>query len=140
MPKLMGVTFSLEGAIREDKETESFVAYCPALDLYSAGRTRPEAKKALQSAVDMYVRLCYDRGILGRLLHEKGFNAAVSGVGTSAALGTPGITEHPGEHGDFIAITESAHSAEYDDVFPVQVPIHLIANQQAVHAGTACPQ
>lgn len=127
MPRLLGVNFSLEGQIREDKETASFVSYCPALELYSAGRTRPEAKAALQSAVDMYIRLSYDRGILGRLLKEKGFGVALSGLQTAHAA-TPAID------GDFIAIAETKSDGlapAYDDIFPVEVPIHLVAAQQA---------
>lgn len=125
MPRLLDLNFSLQGQIREDSDTDSFVSYCPALDLYSAGRTRPEAKAALQSAVDMYIRISYDRGILGALLHQKGFGSAVS-------AGTP--TAHDGHSGDFIAITETnapEHAAQYDDVFSFNVPIHLLAQQQA---------
>ena len=120
MARLLDVKFSLQGAIREDKDTNSFVSYCPALDLYSAGRTRVEAKKALQSAVDMYVRICYQRNILGRLLHEKGFQVAPS----ATSVGVEDMVTN------FIEITEAVHGEKYDDVFAVEVPLHLIANQQ----------
>jgi predicted RNase H-like HicB family nuclease len=120
MARLLDVKFSLQGAIREDKDTDSFVSYCPALDLYSAGRTRVEAKKALQSAVDMFVRICYERNILGRLLHEKGFQVL---PGSQANAMHDVVT-------DFIEITENVHGSKYDDVFAVEVPLHLIANQQ----------
>lgn len=40
--RLVAITFSLDGYIREDK-TNSFVSYCAALDLYSAGKTRIDA-------------------------------------------------------------------------------------------------
>lgn len=127
MPRLLDVKFCLQGKIREDHDTKSFVSYCPALDLYSAGRTRPEAKAALQSAVDMFIRLSYDRAILGQLLRDKGFDSALSAG--------PTLTDgQPAEDANFIAITESAHASDaaaYDDVFSVEVPIHLVANEQA---------
>jgi predicted RNase H-like HicB family nuclease len=119
MPRLIDVKFGLQGAIREDKDTDSFVSYCPALDLHSAGRTRVEAKKALQSAIDMYVRICYQRNILGRIFHEKGFMVAAS---SAAGAATEAITE-------FVEITEALHGEKYDDVFAVEVPLHLIASQ-----------
>lgn len=124
MPKLLNVSFSLSGMIREDKETSSFVAYCPELDLYSAGKTRPDAKKALSSAIEMYVRVCYERNILGRLLHEKGFSTAAPAGADPQAM-----------PGNFITITETLHGEKYDDVFPVEVPLHLIAKQQATRAA-----
>lgn len=120
MSRSLQVRFSLQGAIREDKDTASFVSYCPALDLYSAGRTRPEAKRALQSAVDLFVRSCYSRGILGQVLQAKGFEATDPNV--------------PDEHGlvdgeNFIVVRELAHREAFDDVFNVEVPLHLIAAQ-----------
>lgn len=125
MPKkVVDVKFSLQGAIREDRQTRSFVAYCPALDLYSAGKSRPDAKKALTAAVDTYVRLCYDRGILGRLLKDKGF-------ATSEASAHDSVIQ-------FIAVQE--HASEYDDVFDFDVPLHLIAQGQAKAEPEKCLQ
>jgi len=123
--KVVDVKFSLQGAIREDRQTRSFVAYCPALDLYSAGKSRPESKKALTAAVDTYVRLCYDRGILGRLLKEKGFFA------------TTEATE-PDSDIQFIAVED--HASEYDDVFEFDIPLHLIAQAQAKAEPESCLQ
>lgn len=125
--KLFDVTFSLQAVIRPDEETGCFVSYCPALELYSAGKTRIDAKRAIQGAVDMYIRLCYDRGILGRLLHEKGFTTMEPARHVSVADETQSIT-----------IIESEHRTEYDDVFSVQVPMHLVA--AAKQAGVPCPQ
>lgn len=129
MSRLVEVKFSLTGMIRGDKQTDAFVSYCPALDLYSAGRTRPEAKRALQSAVDMYVRICYDRNILGNVLHSRGFEASKEVEATGADHST-----------DFIEVTESIQGEQYDDVFPIDVPLHLIANQQAQRASVPCLQ
>lgn len=111
------VNFRLEAAIRHDRQTSSFVAYCPTIDLYSAGRTRGDAKKALTAAAKTYVRICYERGILGRILKERGFSAASSQPGAA-----------PTPDGQFIRILE--HASEYDDVFNLDIPLHLVAQQQ----------
>ena len=50
--------------IWRDQETETFVSYDSILDLYSAGRTCEEAFRAIQSAVQLYTRVCHERGIL----------------------------------------------------------------------------
>ena len=112
------------GAIREDEETSCFVSYCPALDIYSAGRTRPEAKKGLQRAADMFIRLCSDRGILERVLNQKGFKVAVRGTPAGARATT-----------GFITVSENEFDSEYDDLFKVDVPLHLIAAAEGTHAG-----
>lgn len=115
MPKQLDVKFSLQGAIREDRQTRSFVAYCPTLDLYSAAKTRIDAKRALTSAVDTYVRTCYNRGILGRILKEKGFFAAPSST-----------ADRPAQNSQYITVEE--YASEYDDVFDFDIPLHLIAD------------
>lgn len=120
MSKQLQVRFSVQGTIREDRQTKSFVSYCPALDLYSAGRTRLDAKKALISAVDTYVRVCFERGILGRLLKQKGFGPTASGEADHAILDA-----------EFIAVAE--HASEYDDIFDLEIPLHLVAQSQQVN-------
>jgi predicted RNase H-like HicB family nuclease len=130
MAKLIDVRFRLPGQIRQDKETDCFVAYCPALDLYSAGPTRPDAKRALQSAVDMFVRICFSRNILNVALRARGFELD--------AIGSPGIPA-AGPEGPYIAVVETASGEKYDDVFSVEVPLHLVADRQAKQAE-ACLQ
>lgn len=125
MTTQIDIHFSLQAAIREDRQTTSFVAYCPTLDLYSAGRTRIDAKKALTGAAVMYVRICYERGILGRLLKQKGFSAAQASAG-----------DRPSDSSQFIAIKE--YASEYDDVFDIEIPLHLVA--QAQQEQRECPQ
>lgn len=127
MPKQIEVKFSLQGAIREDRQTQCFVAYCPTLDLYSAGRSRVEARKALSAAVITYVRNCYERGILGRVLKDKGFYAS------AAPLQADDRAE---EKSQFITIEE--HASEYDDVFDFDIPLHLVSKAQS--ENHECPQ
>ena len=125
MATQIDIHFSLQAAIREDRQTTSFVAYCPTLDLYSAGRTRIDAKKALTGAAIMYVRICYERGILGRLLKEKGFAAAPSSSVDRAT-----------DSSQFITVKE--YASQYDDIFDFDIPLHLIA--QAQQEQRECPQ
>jgi len=131
MAKQLNVSFNLDGVIREDKDTNCFVSYCPALDLYSAGRTRPEARAALQSAIDLFVRLGYERNILGRLLHDKGFEPLPVG-----AL----LPELGADARNTIVITEDARFETYDDTFKVTVPLNLIAAAAAgsTQVPTSC--
>lgn len=122
--QLLNVRFNLMGQIREDKETDSFVSYCPALDIYSAGRTRPEAKAALQSAIDMFFHICYSRDILNRALRGRGFELIPDGQAVD---------------GETITVTEidaEAVDGTFDDVFDVEVPLHLVAARSRATAGT----
>lgn len=120
--KLIDVTFKLDCLIREDKESKSFVSYCPALELYSAGRNRVEAREAIISAISMYLRISYERKVLGDLLHERNFQPA-----------DPKCMETMATASDsYIAIKERL--ANYDDEFRIEVPIHLLAQQQKISA------
>lgn len=127
MSSFIDVRFNVQGAIREDRQTKSFVSYCPMLNLYSAGRTRIDAKKALVHAVDSYVRICYERGILGRILKDKGLIASPSVQPT-----------HPDRPSEFIAVTE--YASDYDDIFDVEVPLHLVAEAAKQPEKSGCPQ
>jgi len=125
MAKEIRVTFRVTGLIRPDEQTGCFVSFCPALGLYSAGRTRPDARTALQGAVDLFVQICYSRGILVRELKARGFEMvqdSVEGVATDT---------------DFIQVSEhdAQHSSAYDDEFHLDVPMELVAS--SVAAGQA---
>lgn len=129
MSKQLEVRFSVQGAIREDRQTKSFVSYCPVLDLYSAGKTRPDAKRALTAAVETYVRVCYERGILGRILKEKGFTAAAAAPPVGLQAKAPI---------QFIEVAE--YASEYDDMFDVEVPLHLVAAAATQPEKVGCLQ
>lgn len=122
MPHMVGLTFRLTGWLREDVDTKAFVAYCPPLDLYTAGRTRDEGRQALRSGAEMFIRLCYDRGILERVLRARGFATARPEGDPSPAAG------------DFITYFES--SAGFEESFGFDVPLPLVSNLDAA----PCPQ
>lgn len=45
-----------------------YVSYCAALDLYSQGATRKEAKENIIEAAELFVRSCLERNTLGEVL------------------------------------------------------------------------
>jgi predicted RNase H-like HicB family nuclease len=74
----MKVSFDLALATRLDEETGVHVGYCPALNVYSQGRSSEEAVEAVASAVTLFIGACFERGILHGLLRDKGFTLSVS--------------------------------------------------------------
>ena len=52
------------------KEEKSFIAYSPAIDLSSCGRTMVEAKKNFEEALDIFFRECISRGTLNEVLES----------------------------------------------------------------------
>ena len=111
MSYLLNVTFSLTGYFREDEETKSFVVYCPLLDIYTAVSDRADVEPAMRSAADLFIHVCYDRGILEKVLRERGFKRSTAG-------------QAPGS--DFIAVRESL--ADFKGSFPFEVPLPLVAD------------
>ena len=49
---------AVTGTVRYDTETRGYIAYCPELDLYTAGLSPAAARQALVSAVALYMRTC----------------------------------------------------------------------------------
>lgn len=92
------------------RRQSSFLTCCPALGLYSQGRTERTAKKAMASAIMSFFRCCYDRGTLNAVLKKRGFRAA-----ESVEIDTTGL------------VTDQLGSGES---FKLDVPIPLIAESQ----------
>ena len=105
----------LRGVIRQDEETDAFVSYCPALNIFSQAESEERARQALGSAVSLFLNTCYERGQLDRALREAGF-------GKSSRTGIMPL----GEDVEWIAVQE-----RYDEVFDFDVPLHLIADQDS---------
>lgn len=55
------------------KEGRTYVAYTPELDISSCGRTLVRAKKAPREAVSLFFEDSAERGVLGDVLAEAGF-------------------------------------------------------------------
>ncbi len=55
------------------KEGETFVAYCPKLDVSSCGNTIDEARKNLKIAVRLFLEEAEKMGTLEDILQESGY-------------------------------------------------------------------
>ena len=113
--------FRLTAHFRRDAETQAYVLYCPTLDICTAAPTRAECKPTMRSAANLFIRTCYERGILDQVLRRSGFKKSSN----------PPVNPFL-EDGDFIAITERP---EEFDSFPFEVPIELVAAQHQLGAG-----
>lgn len=51
-----------------------WVTGCPALDLYSQGKTAEEAKRCIEEAIEIWVEDCLERGTLDSALREVGMH------------------------------------------------------------------
>jgi predicted RNase H-like HicB family nuclease len=107
----MNVEFRLQFATRRDDEAQVFVGFCPALGVYSQGRTREQAENAVVDAVQLVIISCYERDILHSVLRNKGMTKAEPGT----------ITE---EH-QYIRF----EIADFDQTFERSVPVNLLSSQ-----------
>lgn len=101
------ILFRLSVPVTVFREDEIYVAGCRALDVYSQGSTREQARNNVQEALIAFVTSCYERGTLERVLLEAGF--------------TPDT--HP-----------EATDADDDPDEMIHIPLSLIAHAQA-HAA-----
>lgn len=60
------------------REGKRFVAYSPALDLSTSGRSYGEARQRFAEAVDIFFDEVLRRGTLGEVLRELGWHRAQS--------------------------------------------------------------
>jgi predicted RNase H-like HicB family nuclease len=118
----INVVFNLKGAFREDKIADGIVSYCPALNVYSHGKTREEAKEALRNAICLFLETCFQRGTLGDILRKAGFNAQPrqAGVAIAAIKQDEKIEIHDA----------TKFQAKFEECFDFEVPLNLVAAQQ----------
>jgi hypothetical protein len=114
------VLFSLKGAFREDAIAGGVVSQCPALNIYSHGATKEDAKSALISTVQLFVETCYQRGTLGKVLKEAGFIPMPHRVGVALAAA---------KQDECIEVHQTK---QFADEFVFEVPLNLIAQSQTV--------
>lgn len=110
------VSFRLKFATRRDDEANVWVGYCPALKLYSQGRTEQESEEAVVSAVKLFLVACYERDILHSALRIRGMTRATSMVADQI---------QKDESKEFISV----HPFERE--FWRDIPINLVAAQEA---------
>ena len=61
------------------REGQTFVAYCPELDVSSCGKSVDEARQNLRIAVRLFLEEAERMGILEQILEEAGYIADASG-------------------------------------------------------------
>jgi hypothetical protein len=104
------ITASVKGAIRRDEQTGVFVAFCPALQVYSQGTDEPRAQEALKSAVVLFLSTCIKHAVLDEALKERGFSDVANSEPTSPKQ----------KMGEYIAVEK------YDETFDMDVPLYLL--------------
>lgn len=76
-PMTTTATFSVNLPYRITREGKWFVAWCPLLDVSSAGKTREKAVAMLTEAVCLFVSECFKMGTLEQVLKDAGFVKSV---------------------------------------------------------------
>lgn len=109
------ITFSvrLTGATRYSESAKAYVAFCPALNVYSQGLDEAHAERALAEAIRLYLNCCYRRGILHDKLTEAGFQVANSPVSLTPEQASEEYTQ--------------IRELNFERVFDMDVPLPLIA-------------
>jgi predicted RNase H-like HicB family nuclease len=110
------VEFKLKGAFREDAEAGVWVAYCPALKVYSQGTDRDEARKALIDAAGSFVLVSLERGALESALAKRGFSPSRESSAQAKA------SEQTNDE-EWISVRQRFDKGEFD--FKINVPYHL---------------
>jgi hypothetical protein len=111
--------------MRYDEAAEVWVSWCPALDVRSQGTTEQRAREAIEDALGMYLRYCYQKGILGKILTKRGFvtckdEEAVNDDAFDEFVSVRAVHDQP----------KRAAS-----IFDVTVPIPLVSNLPLVSEG-----
>lgn len=107
------ITASVKGAVRKDEPLGVYVAYCPALQIYSQGTDEARAHEALKGAVMLFLSACIKHGVLDQALKERGFSGVDSSEPTSPRQ----------KMGEYVAVQK------YDDTFDFDVPLYLLQQQ-----------
>ncbi len=71
---VISIRAHLRALVKKEKPG-MYVSYCPALDLYSQGKTITEAKKNIIEATELFIESCFERGVLNKVLAKKGFGS-----------------------------------------------------------------
>jgi len=70
------IKFEIKLLATVEKEGGWYISSCPALDVFSQGKTKKEALANLQDALSLFVHSCYERGVLGEVLKDSGFESS----------------------------------------------------------------
>jgi len=64
--------FKLLGTIK--RQENWYIAYCPALDITTQGKTSTEAKENLKEACSLFMLSCFERGTFEQAMRELGWS------------------------------------------------------------------
>ena len=65
------------------KERDTFIAYCPALDLSTCGSSEKDAQKMFEDAAGEFFRFCLLKGTLDEVLQDYGWEKAETDENTN---------------------------------------------------------
>lgn len=120
---LMEICVKYKGFVRMSDASGLYVSWCPMLDVVSQGRTQAEAQACLDDAVRLFVVHSFKRGILERVLAERGLV--------------------PVDEPSDVAIQDPDDSGEGISVRPASAPLHAWDGSVPLHlmgsAGAAWP-
>lgn len=120
------IQIKLRAAVKFDSGAGVWVSWCPALDVYSQGTDRHRAQHAIEEALVMYVRCCYQQQLLEKVLAERGFTASKDSVDS---------TDSDKVFDEFIQVREVDDQPQHMPwMFDVMVPLPLVAMQQIAAA------
>jgi predicted RNase H-like HicB family nuclease len=68
------VKFRLPAVV--SKKNGWFISSCPLLDVFSQGKTKKQALDNLQDALKLFIESCFERGTLGKILKQSGFETS----------------------------------------------------------------
>jgi len=71
--KSVAKTIKLDLSVSFEKEGDYFVAYCPALELSSYGKSEASAKKSFDEALEIFIEETVRKGTLLKILLELGW-------------------------------------------------------------------
>jgi len=70
------IKFEIRLPAKLEKKGKWYISSCPALDVFSQGKSKKEAMANLEEALSLFVHSCFERGVLGEVLRDGGFESA----------------------------------------------------------------
>lgn len=113
----MKITFEakLKAGIKYDKEAKVYITYTPALRLYSQGETMIQAKSAIEDAIQSFLIVAYEKGVLEKCLKNVGFSVDAHPQGNLS------------KSEEYISIKEETilEEKKFDDIFEIPASLSL---------------
>ena len=116
------ISAKLKAGIKFDKEANIFVAYTPALGVFSQGESIDRAKLALEDAVKSFLIVAHKNNLLKKCLKIASFTPSVaSSIESLKALQE--VTD------EYISISEEEilEKTDYMDIFEISAELPLAA-------------